>query len=139
MKKLKERKIYNWIINSLELTNDFNFISTQDLYKDYCATYNIVYEQTKVLSFSILLSNLFKKLNWEVQKHRFSSIRGYRNLKFKHNADVFSYLTIEGKLKQLHSIENKLYLEALEALDKKISKQTETIKQFLLEKDIKKS
>lgn len=137
MKKLKERKIYNWIINSLELTDNFNFISTQDLFKDYCATYNITYNQTKLLSFSILLANIFKKLNWNVKKHRLHSERGYSNLKFKHNADVFTHLTREEKLIQLQNIENKLYLEALEALDKKISKQTETIKQFLIEKNIK--
>lgn len=133
MKPIHEKKIIHWISNSLDITTDFNFISTQELYKDYCASYNIEYNEKKLISFSILLTNVFKKLKWDVKKHRTYDKRGYKNLVFKNTKkeDVFSLLTYEKKINELHKIDNILYFQAIDELNKKILDNTEILKEFI--------
>lgn len=114
MKIIKTRKITKWLVNTLELTESKTFISTETLFKDFCVTYKEKYDPNQLISFGKILSNIFKKLNWNIKKSRLKDKHGYSNLKFKQN------ITYEEKINQLKKLENQLYLETLEELNKKL-------------------
>lgn len=112
MKKIKEKNIYNWVINSLEETTYHTFISTDLLFKYFCEIYNIKYDKANLLSFSVLLSKIFKNLNWKIEKSRVHAIRGYKFLQFKHT-------------------KNKLYLQRLSKLEEILLHEADIIRQLI--------
>jgi len=131
MKKLIQIKINKWVQQSLMFNPNYVFINSIDLYKDFCATYNIPFDLNNLKSFGMHFSKVIKYLNWNIKKGRHNKLNGYFHLSFTHQIDTQALIN---KKQTIENINTDLYLNVLSEISNKLNNQ-EIILKALTGKD----